>query len=161
VKRRRTSSQRGFTLVELLVTMMVTVIGLVGMLGVFGSASRGNLDARQYTEALGICEGTVEEIRGLTIDTIETLDLPTPDYYGVITTTGWGPVAYHKGPVLGATGVTFIRQVQARAIDADLVWIQVIVQWTTDGAPLGTNGGANDRRISLEMVRGRSEGPPG
>ena len=53
----------------------------------------------------------------------------------------------------------FERKVWARWVDADLVWMKVAVQWTSDGAAPGSDGGIHDHQIALEVVRSRTEAP--
>lgn len=147
----------GFTLVELLVTMVVTVIALAGLFGVFTVTSRGNADARQAAEALALCEASTDELKSFTVDQIENQLAYQP-----ITNAGgpWGPLPYHEGAVTGASGVTFNRNVYARWIDDDLVWMKVAVSWTSDGATPGSEGGIHDHEVSLEVVRSRTEAAP-
>jgi len=151
----RSSTRRegGFTLIELLVTLLVTVVALAGLFGVFSVTSRGNADARQTAEALALCEASTDELKSFTVDKIETV-LP----YAVIPVNGsWGPLPYHEGAVVGASGVTFNREVWARWIDTDLVWMKVAVLWTSDGAAPGSDGGIHDHQVALEVVRSRTE----
>jgi prepilin-type N-terminal cleavage/methylation domain-containing protein len=155
--------ERGFTLIELLVTMTVTVIALAGLFGVFSVTSRGNVDARQSAEALALCQASADELKSFTVQQIENAPTDTPPglgYGAIISGTPWGPVAYHEGAVVGASGVTFDRSVYARWIDDDLVWMKVTVAWTSDGATAGSEGGIHDHAVSLEMLRSRTEAPP-
>ena len=148
-------AEGGFTLVELLVTLAVTVIGMAGLFGVFTATTRGNASARESSEALGLCQGAADEIKSFTVAEMEAMAA-----YGVIDATGWGPRPYHEGPVVGATGATFVRDVWARALDQDLVWVKVTVSWASEGATLGAEGGLHDHALALEMLRSRGEAPP-
>jgi prepilin-type N-terminal cleavage/methylation domain-containing protein len=145
--------QGGFTLIELLITVLVTVIALAGLFGVFTVTARGNTDARQAAEALALCEASTDELKAFTVAEIEAMaaypDIPVNDE--------WGPVDYHEGSVAGASGVTFERRVWARWVDADLVWMRVAVEWTSDGATPGSEGGIHDHRVALEVLRSRTE----
>ena len=152
--RRSPATQGGFTLVELLVTLVVTMVGLAGLFGVFTATSRGNANARETAEGLGLCQGAADEIKSFTVAELEAMPA-----YGVIDTAGWGPKAFHEGNVIGATGVNFVREVWARAVDPDLVWLKVTVIWASDGAALGSEGGIHDHTVALEMLRSRGEGP--
>lgn len=52
--------QRGFTLVELLISLALATVGLLGMLALVGVAIRGNAVSRELTEATGIAQATLE-----------------------------------------------------------------------------------------------------
>ncbi|MBP9086505.1 MAG: hypothetical protein KBG15_10340, partial [Kofleriaceae bacterium] len=67
---------------------------------------------------------------------------------------------WHEGPIRGATNVEFRRGVRFGVVEADLVWIQVIVEWTNEGARAGAFNGRYDRSITMETVRSRLETPP-
>jgi prepilin-type N-terminal cleavage/methylation domain-containing protein len=151
----RSRSEGGFTLIELLVTLLVTVVALAGLFGVFSVTARGNTDARQASEALALCEASADELKAYTVAQLETV-LP---YAPIPTGGGWGPMDYHEGDVLAASGATFVRKVYARGIDDDLVWLKLVVEWTSDGAVPGSDGGIHDHAINLEMVRSRTETP--
>jgi prepilin-type N-terminal cleavage/methylation domain-containing protein len=153
LRTRSARPQGGFTLIELLITMLVTVVALAGLFGVFSVTARGNTDARQAAEALALCEGATDELKGFTVAQIEA----NPAYAAIPPAGSWGPVDYHEPAVFGASGVTFERKVWARWIDDDLVWMKVAVLWTSDGAAPGSDGGIHDHQIALEMVRSRTE----
>lgn len=66
---------------------------------------------------------------------------------------------WHEGPVWGASNVEFRRGVRFQQIDTDLVWIQVIVEWTNQGAVSGFENGRYDRSVTMEILRSRLETP--
>ena len=136
--------------------MLVTTVALAGLFGVFASTTRGNIDARESAEALALCESSADVLKSFTVAEIET----TLAYPAILTGSTWGPVAFHEGPVTGATGVVFDRQVWGRGIDDDLVWFKVAIVWASDGATLGSDDGIHDHELSLEIVRSRTEAPP-
>jgi prepilin-type N-terminal cleavage/methylation domain-containing protein len=154
--RTRRRRQGGFTLVELLVTMLVTTVALAGLFGVFASTTRGNIDAREAAEALALCESSTDVLKSYTVAQLEA-DLGYP---AVVTGATWGPIQFHEGDVTGATGVVFERQVWGRGIDDDLVWFKIAIVWASDGAVLGSEGGIHDHEIALEIVRSRTEAAP-
>src|SRR5689334_19607375 len=56
-------SERGFTLLELLITLSVTTIGLIGLLSLHLSVARGNDGASRSAEAQQIGAGILEGLR--------------------------------------------------------------------------------------------------
>ena len=58
---RRARSQRGFTLLELLITLTVTTIGLIGLLSLHLSVARGNDGASRSAEAQQLGTSEVPE----------------------------------------------------------------------------------------------------
>lgn len=151
MRRRRTRRrhQHGFTLVELLVTMAITVIGLMGLMSLYVVTARSNSLGAHSGEAVAVAEATVEEIRGSAVDEL----LAT---YGAIAL----PLDVNLNTVAGRAGTTFSRRVQVTELTAastNLVKIRVDVTWTDGGAAAGAEGGIYDHRISLELIRTASE----
>jgi prepilin-type N-terminal cleavage/methylation domain-containing protein len=60
VRARRRSGQRGFTLIELMVAMALSTVGLLGLLALQMIAVRGNMMSRNFGEAIGIAQGQLE-----------------------------------------------------------------------------------------------------
>jgi Tfp pilus assembly protein PilV len=150
--RRRPAREGGFTIMELLVTLLVTMIGIAAMFSVFGSTSAATADAREFNEALAQGESALEELQASSIAELEAMPP-----YTTITTTKWGPVEYHEGPGFGATGVSYTRTVEAKALDDDLVWFRIAVSWFSAGAEDNSD---KAHRIQIETVRSRGEAPP-
>ena len=140
--------QRGFTLLELLITLSVTTIGLVGLLSLHLSVTRGNDGASRSAEAQQIGAATLESLRAMRIDVMFKVTgtpvppLPTAPY--VTTATGRGGVPY--------TVTTTV--VALTAASTSLIRIRVVTSWTEDG---GTAGGQLDHALALEVVRTREE----
>lgn len=57
------SRQRGFSLVEVLVSIVILSFGLLGMVGLQASALKNNRDARLQSEALGLARELAEMMR--------------------------------------------------------------------------------------------------
>src|SRR5512140_2662414 len=74
-----TRGQRGFTLLELLITLSVTTIGLVGLLSLHLSVTRGNDGASRAAEAQQIGAATLESMRAQRLDALMTLLTGAPD----------------------------------------------------------------------------------
>ena len=140
-------SQQGFSLIEVLVALTVTVIGVMGLLTMHVSAIRGNQYISKAAEANVIAKGTFERLRGQTIDEIEARFSPLPI------------VDWVMNPVSGHAGQVYRRQlnVAVSPLSTELIWFQIDVMWTDEGATPGSNGGIHDHTISLETVKTRGE----
>jgi len=146
--------QRGFTMVELIVVMGVSLFGLAGLMSVYTSASRANSSVGHSAEAIDICERTMEEFRSMSVS-----DLEAVVGYGPITTAGWGPVEHHQGDTIGRNNVYFARDILAVEMTASsgLVRIEVDVSWSDNGDDPATAPASTVHQISLEMIRTRAE----
>jgi type II secretory pathway pseudopilin PulG len=60
--RLRASDERGFTLIEALISMLVTVIGLVALAGMFSLAMKTNASSRNLTTATTFAQDKLEQI---------------------------------------------------------------------------------------------------
>lgn len=63
MKQRR--SQRGFTLMELLITMVVTLFGLMGLMALHVTLTQGNDTVNRTQEAIAVGTQTVEQLRNM------------------------------------------------------------------------------------------------
>jgi prepilin-type N-terminal cleavage/methylation domain-containing protein len=141
--------QRGFTLVELLVTLGVTVIGLLGLLSLYTVTARANALGAHSGEAVAIAEATVEEVRNTALG-----DLLASNGATAL------PLDLPLDTVAGRAGTTFNRRMQVTELTAtspNLVKIRIEVTWTDAHAAAGAQGGIYDHRVSLELIRTASE----
>jgi prepilin-type N-terminal cleavage/methylation domain-containing protein len=143
----RRRGERGFTLIELMVTMIVSVIGLAALLQLYVSMSRANdLSARQL-EATTFAEESLEAVRGYS-----QTDLT--NRYGAF------PIDEELPQHEGRNDVVFLSRLKASLVGADmmqLVRVRVEVTWTDPGAVAGSDDGAHDHRIQLEVLRSMDE----
>ena len=141
-------TERGFTLLELLLTLTVTTIGLVGLLALHLSVSRGNDGASRSAEAEQIATTTLESLRAQNqADMMTTLT-------GV--STSLPPQTVTLPAVLGRANMNYTRTVTVTAVPntTGTVWkIRVATGWTENGGAAGVAGGYYDHVIAVELIR--------
>lgn len=142
-KRRPRGRQRGFTMVELMVTLVISVFMLMGMLGLNVVFSRGTVSANQTQEAVVVGQRVIEELRSRrTSDFLTAVGgnassaLPlTRD--GYLTTTG-------------RSGTSYTADVEVTAVSTTLWRIRVVVSWTEEPS-------ARTRELPFELLRPSAE----
>ena len=135
--------QQGFTLIELMVTLVVTMFGMVALLHLNLTMTRANQSNGHHLEGGTFAEEAMEEIRGLTSAELVA-------QYGSL------PIDRDMGVVLGRNDQEFRRRllaVQVMAAPTPLVRLRVEVSWTDDGAEPGADNGIHDHQIALELLR--------
>jgi type IV pilus assembly protein PilV len=144
---RRMHGERGFTMIELLVTLAVSAIGIAGMLALQVTSVRTNASSAQAAEAVTVAERTIEEARGYTLDEMfveyEDPDLPIDYDFGSTT-------------VAGRT-TTYLRRilVEENPDSTSLLRIRVEVMWAEEGRDVNDEDARHT--ISLEILRTRQE----
>ncbi len=147
---RRRRGQAGFTLLELLVTMAVTVLGLLGLMAMHVATVKGNEATARSAAAVAVAQDTLEAHRSMT-------------YAALIAEFGATdlPVDATLDTVVGRDGTTYTRRVllsEVPGVSRDVIKLRVEVGWTEDHAAAGSNGGINDHKVGLEIVRSTAEG---
>jgi prepilin-type N-terminal cleavage/methylation domain-containing protein len=145
---RRRSGQAGFTLLELLVTMAVTVIGLLGLMAMHVATVKGNEATARASAAVSVAQDTLEELRSTSMTGLVTRFAVTDL-----------PIDANLNTVVGRDGTTYSRRVridELTGVSRDLVKLRVEVTWTEDGQ--AANGDADDHKVGLEVVRTTLEG---
>jgi prepilin-type N-terminal cleavage/methylation domain-containing protein len=144
----RRMHQGGFTLLELLITLTVTTIGLIGLLSLHLSVTRGNDGASRSAEAQQIGVSELESLRAMRLPDMSqaltgssTLSFPTPPR--VRTRLGRGGV-----PFTVTSTVT-----QLSSVSPSLLKIRVVTSWAEEGGTFGSNGGTLDHSLALEVIR--------
>ncbi len=69
--RRLATDKKGFTLIELMVSMLVLSIGMMAMLDGLGNYIRINIDNSMRNEAMRIAETTMETLRNSRFDDVK------------------------------------------------------------------------------------------
>ena len=136
MRRRRRKNAGGFTLIEVMIALVVSLVGLLGALGLTMSIMNGGTFSRYLTEASTLAQSRLEAINSQVI----TLTAPangtvqtetTLDAYGnVVTATG----QYTRTTTWGTTSDGLRRS------------IVVNVSWV-DGANVTHNVSATEERI--------------
>lgn len=151
--RSQSRHERGFTLVELMIAMGISLFGLAGILSMYSSMASGSQVIDKGAEGTELCEAMMEELRSLPIDRLEAMAA-----YGPITGLAWD-AEYHDGEATGRNGVVFSRIVQAQSVSASgsLVRLRTVVRWSDDGTAFANAAPETVHELALEMIRTREE----
>ncbi len=161
VRRRRA---RGFTMVELLVSMALASVGLMGLLALEVTATRGNANSRNFLEATSIAQERLEQAQYIAYANLAAAP-PTGIAEGTCDTT-------HQPPVLGSpttvnvqpqwwmlrdpqssqsvNPTTYLRCTQV-TVGLNTTMVTVQVQWIEQNA--GTLSGQLPHTVTLSTVR--------
>jgi len=74
------SSERGFTLIEAMVSVIILATGLIGLISMFETSFRANASGRNTTIANRLMATHLEELRAISFDSVSTLILNDADY---------------------------------------------------------------------------------
>jgi prepilin-type N-terminal cleavage/methylation domain-containing protein len=144
--------QGGFTLLELLITMAVTVIGLMGLMSLHLTTTRGNDIAGRSGEGVNIAQQTLEDLRARSYkDMVEVL---TGNRNTAL------PIDIVLNVVQGRNGMSYRRRAfvqEMTAASSGLIRVRLEVSWTDDGAVQGSDSGVHDHVVALEVIRTRLE----
>ena len=127
-------AQGGFTMMEIMVSLVITIIGLSGVLMMQADTVKGNRRSVQFTRAAMIAEESMESARGLSVDTILA---------GVANST----VTYANVPY------TVSLSAVEHPSSSNLVIVTVRVTYSEDG----DTGSGDDRVASAQLIRTRTE----
>lgn len=133
--------EQGFTVIELLIALSVSLIGLAGLLSLSTAITAGTRSSIRATEATALAESVLEELRRE----------PMTD---IVTAFGPVPIAVQLPNVAGRNDLLFGRKLSVEQLptEQDLIRMRVEVTWNdTPAAPLGD--GSDDHRILLEVLR--------
>jgi prepilin-type N-terminal cleavage/methylation domain-containing protein len=137
--------QRGFTLLELMITLVVTLFGLMGVMAVHLSMTAGSANAGRNAEAVAVGTQMLESLRAQRpTDMMQTLTgsptaLPPIDLTSYTTKTGRNGVSYGIDVHVAAVGTT-----------TNLWRIRVEVKWTEDSSTIS-------HTLPFEVIRTAQE----
>ena len=137
---------------ELLITMAVSIIGLMGLMSLHVATSRGNDVASRGGEGVAIAQQTLEDLRARSFkDMVEYL---TGNRNASL------PIDVTMNTVPGRSNMTYRRRALVEELSAastSLIRIRVEISWTDDNATAGIDSGAHDHLVPLEVFRTREE----
>jgi len=136
--------QQGFTMIEVLVTLAVTLIGLGGLMTLHHVVSEGTGSASRMAEASAIAETALEEVRQLGFAQIESQFGVPPIDTELEEAAGKGERVYERRLLIDPLD----------SVSPDLFRVRIEVSWTDDGA---ASGGDHDHTFVLESFRTRQE----
>jgi type II secretory pathway pseudopilin PulG len=105
--------KHGFTLLELMISVSVLIVALVGILGVFAHLVSLNENSSKLTLAVAACQGKLEEMRNSNFTTLYTT------YNG----TSFNPNGFSSGEAKGAISIN--------NSNPNLLQVYVSVSWRT------------------------------
>lgn len=141
------SGQRGFTVIEVLITLAVTLIGLAGLMTLHHVISSGTGTAARMAEASAIADAALEEVRQLRFTEIESRFGTLPVDAELEDAAGTGERVYQRRLLVQPL----------TAVSADLFRVRIEISWSDDGAAAGSDDGAHDHTFVLETFRTRQE----
>ncbi len=111
------SSNKAFSLLEILVAIIIFTAGIIPMMGLFNMGLFGDLDAENTSMALALTQRRLEEMRNLNFDT--------------------GIVNESKAAVTGFSG--FQREVIVTEPQTDLKQVTATTYWTAKANEVGVS----------------------
>ena len=159
--KREQRGQGGFTMVELLVTLAITTIGLAGLMALNVSTGHGNAAAGYAADAVIAAQDTMESLRSMSYGNMLTeLTAPgttLPENNPVAIPL---PIDVTMPTVAGRAGMTYRRRVVVKELtqaSANLALVHVEISYTDDGAVTGSDNGLHDHTLTVELIRSELE----
>lgn len=161
--RLRYTGQRGFSLIEILIAMTVTLIGLAGLLSLHVTTTQGNSRATRMVVGSVIAQQTMEQLRSLPVQP------PFSGYPGLTLQSQYGiagtcpGAATDLGPVVGPDQTRFLPRVSVCALFPpgdpleNLVRVRVEIIWADQGADPTTTDASRRHQMVIESVRTRQD----
>ncbi len=107
------NNKSGFTLIELMITVSVLIVALVGLLVIFSHLALLNENSRKLTLAMAACQDKLEEMRNSSFQTL----------YASYNGTSFNPSGFTLGQAKGAISIN--------NSNPNLLQIFVSVSWRT------------------------------
>ena len=150
---RRARSQRGFSLIEILVAMTVTIIGLAGLMSLYTTTVQGNSRAARTVMASTVGQQTMEELRSLPVEA------PVTGYQGDTLESKLGAIPAVDVPLDDVTqaNTLYKRVVSVDQPLANLLRVRVVISWTDEGAAPDTTDERLKHSIVFESIRTRQD----
>ena len=153
-------SQRGFSLIEIMIAMAVSLIGLAGLMSLYVSISKSNQRATNLVIASSIAQQTMEELRSM------PLFPPTVGYDGPTIQSEFGiPISDFRivPDIVRHANTSYRRFVTVDSLGsvdpqlADLFRLRIVVAWSDDGANEFTADTRLQHSMALETIRTRQD----
>lgn len=153
----RSQAQAGFSLVEILVALTITVIGLVGLMSLHAAMIRGNREDVRFADATTLAQRALEELRALPIVDNDPSSIGPDNIQARFGNLPIADVIYDK--TVSDSGVTYLLRLSATPISGTLVRLGMRVEWLANGEdPEGATVAPEERHsISVEMIRSTLE----
>lgn len=147
--RMRSQNAAGFTMIEAVIAMLVTVVGLVSIAGMFGLAMKTNASSRNFTTATTFAQDKLEQLGAVSFQRLVDPSKMTSNPTGHGSDDAWiaGSLEY-----------------DATAGDGSYFFDRIIIAGRDDVEPEGTitvvnpNGSAETRRPDGSVVSGNPFG---
>lgn len=133
----------GFTLVEILVSVVIMTIGMTGVMAMYTTASQTNRQAQRLSRGFVLAQELMEELRGQSVLELETEVRATKGIRSDV------PLTNAEGKVY----LTYHRSFSAVPLTANpnLVMVEALVSYADEGEELD----AHTARV--QMLRSRPE----
>lgn len=130
-------------MVELMITLVVTMFGLMGLVAMNTTFSHSSQNMNQTQEAVSIGKGVIEDLRAR-----RTADLVTALTGSTASAPPIDRASYRS--VAGRNGLTYTVDVTVASVTATLWRLRVTVNWTDD-----VDG--RTRALPIELLRPSTE----
>lgn len=150
--------QSGFSMIELLITLLILSVGLLGLLGLQVMNIRGAAWARNRATATALAEGCLSSIQAEGATTwVQGTSLPTTYprvYTGTLKTGGFGSYDANGASATGPTGIFTVNWERLDGATDPATAIsggngKEFVVWVTWTDQIGQNGAVIPSKVSL------------
>jgi len=135
--------QRGFTMLELLITLLVTVFGLMGAMALHSSLTAGNTYASRTQEASAVGAQVMESLRAKRTKELSTALTGSPLSVPPMTRLNYASIA-------GRNALTYTVDVSVAQFSSTLWKLRVVVKWTDEST-------GDPRMFPIELITPSSE----
>jgi type IV pilus assembly protein PilV len=144
---------KGFTLIEVLVTMIIMSFGLLGIAGIIVTSFKNNQSSYARTQATWLANDIIERMRA-NRGGAESMPLPSPYNLAIgATPAAVGVVSDDLTQWRAALANSLPSGTGSVALDGATFTVRVVVQWDDSRAASGTTGaafGATNQSVTVE-----------